>query len=72
MLTQCTEIVCFCLPSAAKTAYSLLFEQQWHVTIFHHFMTKLKSFVPQLQTAFTGTSGLVFAFSIATIAHSHY
>ena len=34
------------LSSAAKTAYSLLFEQQWHVTIFCHIMAKLKSFVP--------------------------
>jgi len=25
------------LSSAAKTAYSLPFEQQWQVTIFHHF-----------------------------------
>jgi len=29
------------LTSAAKTGYSLPFEQQWHVTIFRHFMTKI-------------------------------
>ena len=29
------------LSLAAKTAYSLPFKQQWHVTIFCHFMAKL-------------------------------
>ena len=41
MQRSCECFVLWTLSSAAKIAYSLPFEQQWHVTIFHHFMTKL-------------------------------
>jgi len=54
MYRDCVSAFVWCtLSSAAKTTYFLPLEQQWHVTIFRHFMAKLLSLLRNADFAFS-------------------
>ena len=48
-------------------------KNKWHVTIIHHFMTKLKGVLLSYKLLSLAIfCGIIFVFSISTIVHSHY